>query len=183
MFVAGQVTLEYWNPPHDCERIVELPMAVWFARKFPDFFEIGAVLPENGITGHLCYDLLESRWNAINRDGEFVDLNNRNLLCISTIEHMGCAEYGNACEDLSKSERFLCKVRDQCNHYLVTFPLGRRRDLEAVAVEVGGYILKRTGPGNKWAFTDEPPSTFQYGNPYPFGNAIFVLTNVKELLP
>jgi hypothetical protein len=89
---------QYYNAPYNHtiqnERCVELLLAF----RFIDFhqsniFEIGAVSPYYKKTGHSVIDPTDKK-ASIQAFSQDIEINDKNILSISTIEHMGIGDYG-----------------------------------------------------------------------------------------
>ena len=62
---------------------------------------------------------------------EECDLTGKNVVCISTLEHIGRAEYGN--QDVNTHEAFegLMQIIDQADNYFITIPIGYNTPLDS----------------------------------------------------
>lgn len=172
----------FWSPDIPGERIVELPIALWFVNEVRSFMEVGAVLPEHGIVGHDCYDPFSSLEGVIRVDAEEADIRGRNLLSVSTIEHFGRLEYGNTIEDEAKGTRFLQRVLDECRNFLVTIPLGFNKLLDQY-LESLPKELRRTlkrGESGAWEESDCPFADAPYVGEPVFATGVVVVTNLLK---
>ena len=119
-------------PPFTCtERIVELSIAdYWLNNVDDEVHEIGCVTPYywpkrvDNIIDPFDNHLL----NFHKKDLFDVDLNNKDVLSISTIEHIGLKQYGQnssftACDAFQK-------ITTESSSCLVTFPLGYNKLLD-----------------------------------------------------
>ena len=108
------------------ERSIEVPIGVEFLKLYSPIIEVGAVLTDHkhkiGKLDHEIVDLFQRGPNIINKDAEDCNFKNKNVLSISTIEHMGALEYGNKNEDLGKPQRAVEKIHNEANKYLLSFP-------------------------------------------------------------
>jgi len=178
-FVIDGVELPYYFRTRiNSERTVEVALANWFVDKCPEFVEVGAVLPAYGVVGHMCYDLCEKRAGVLNVDAETVDYTGLNVLNISTIEHMGKAEYGNTVLDADKPIRVFCKTLSEAKNYLVTFPAGHDKQLDRFVDNRHKARVLCWSEGNLWCETDELLTSFGYGQRAPFADAIAVVSNL-----
>lgn len=106
------------------ERIVEIPLLDFFLQNTDRPIEIGCVSPYYFDVSHNIYDLSDSHPACKNIDARYVDLKNRNVLCISTIEHFDMNDYDkNSIEPLDPIQ-YLIDLIKVSNKFLVTIPLG-----------------------------------------------------------
>lgn len=59
-----------------------------------------------------------------------LDLRNKNVLSISTIEHIGTGEYGISIKEGESAVLALKKILNESKKCLITFPIGVNKDLE-----------------------------------------------------
>lgn len=118
-----------YNSTISNERCVEVALGMEFIRKYPDFIEVGAVLPYYGIRGNKIIDCFDPEGDDEKRLSE-CDIRNQNVLCISTLEHFGTSEYGN--EKMSNLEGLagLLQIMTTSKNYLITIPLGVNKELD-----------------------------------------------------
>ena len=171
----------YYNEPARNERNIELPLAFWFIENFPnDLVEIGEVTPFYVNPEHPVYDLsaeLEER----KRDLFDVDCAGKNVLSISTVEHVGFGDYGNTPEP-HKAIEAVKHLKKKAKKYLITFPVGYNRELEADLVKSRiKYFLMERDEQNKWVMSHHKDmNKYEYNNPYYAGNAICVISNAVD---
>lgn len=187
------VLLQQEDPPaaalHIGERTLEVPMAWAFQRAIDcglaatRMLEVGAVLPYHvdrpGSTGpilHRVIDPYDPFAACDQRDAETVDFTGRDVLSISTIEHMGLYEYGNPLFDPDKGWRVFEKIVGSAARYLVTFPLGYNLKLDARVAQSAcpRQLYVQTSPFNTWAPAVTEDWAIAYGRPFPWANAICV---------
>jgi hypothetical protein len=162
-----------YNSPKDNERKAELPIGAWFLKKYDhDVIEIGEVMNSHIDCKHTIYDLRNEMPGTIVKDAREIDYTGKNVLSISTIEHIGSDDV-----DLIK------RIQTESNNYLITFPVGFARDFEQRLVESGidYFIIERSSDGvNDWTqVTNKDFSLYNYNSPYAAGNAIVVITNLN----
>lgn len=137
------------------ERGVELALMKRYLRDISDTVtEVGAVSPyyfdDEKITE--IVDPADEHWKVTNHKSIFeMDLNMKNVMSISTIEHIGTGDYG-----LEKGESAvdaLEKIMRESKSYLVTFPYGYNSELDRWVLDNHDLecvrILSR-GLGNDW---------------------------------
>lgn len=114
----------YVDKPHnatrDNERGVELALAKLFMDQYPDLTEIGAVTPYYYPATHEVIDLTDPHPRAKNIDASGMDVKERNILAISTVEHFG----------KGRAIPFIEDVILHAHKYLITFPLGYNDELD-----------------------------------------------------
>ena len=191
-FKIKNLTFEYFIHTHNNtganERIVELPLGFYFNDKYPEkttLIEIGAVLPYYIPISHKVYDPYDS-WSGSDRTNIFnVDFKNKNILSISTIEHIGLADFNNKELDNMLGFKLLQKVVNESKEYLITFPIGYNLTLDKAVQdnkEFKIFGIGRTGLQNCWAIEPCNDTFFKskYNQPLPFANKICIVTNLKE---
>ncbi|MBV9468262.1 MAG: hypothetical protein JOZ57_03395 [Abitibacteriaceae bacterium] len=187
----GRVDLVYCNESYNSaatnERTVEVPLGHDFLDRFPagTVVEVGAVMPYYGRQEHWVIDLYDSYSGCLREDAVGYDYTGLNVLSISTVEHIGLPDYQmGSGQQLAPMLAFRCleKMIREANHYLVTFPIGHHKALDQ-AVQASPYqraILVRDGFNNWQAHPDPNDFNFAYGSPYPFGNAVCVLSDLED---
>lgn len=207
-FTLGSTTLryarEYFNEAYANERSVEVALGRWFLKRFEtpqivagsvtSVLEVGCVLPYYGADQHDIVDISDTHPRNRKADALKEDMAGRNVLSISTIEHMNGHEFGNQSDE--DGIVFLQKVVKESANYLVTWGIGYNPVLDAwvkAHPEVPRTFLKRTNWKNEYEQVAESDAIWatQFGHsdrpPIPGGwnnaNVVVVLTNVKELLP
>lgn len=166
------------------ERGIELFLIQQYLKKHQDIIEIGAVTPYHqdllNKLNHPIIDPFDPYETCIREDAEKVDFTNKNVLCISTIEHMGVEVYGNTDKDISKPIRFLTKLNEQASSFLVTVPVGANIELDEylITAQVNKILLHRLFynppiwiPHNSF----EAVKNIKYNSPFPNGNVIWVI--------
>ncbi len=212
-FTIGSVTLrlarEFFNEAFRNERSLEVVLGRWFLNRFPPspgpeypietpialpVIEVGCVLPYyNAATSHEVIDLADEHPSSRKINALSMHYSGRNVLSISTIEHMQSKEYGNTSDE--DSITFLRRVYVQADNYLVTWGIGYNPTLDAwvkAHPEVPRTFMKRTNWKNEYAQVAESDEVWatQFGHsdrpPIPNGfnnaNVVVVVTNLPELL-
>lgn len=164
------------------ERGVELSFAARYINDFPDLVEVGAVTPYYLKINHPVVDPYDSYEGCIKLDAESVDLRGKNVLCLSTVEHMGNADYGNKDLDESKPIRFLEKLESETNSFLVTWPIGARPILDEYIF--GGtkhnvVVLHRVSNEYPiWRVESDVNvlRRIKYNDPFPNANGLIIVT-------
>ena len=172
-----------YNHPTHSERNVELPLAFWFLKKFAgelsSVVEVGEVTPFYEKPRHTVYDPVAELPGTLAADAQDLDYAGKNLLSISTIEHIGTADYGQT-PDPERLPRVLRKMLASRN-YLITFALGYNRQLEELVQGERYLVLERLAP-TRWRQSPKRElGGYQYSSPHYAGNGLCVLTNMDDL--
>ena len=183
--ISAKVKYGSWsnyNVPETNERKIELPLGFWFLASYDDVVEIGEVTSSYFPPSHPVYDLSS---NDPDRRKDLFDvyIKDKNVLCISTVEHVGFGDYGNPKEP-HKAIKAVDYIKDNASNYLITFPVGYNRELEADLVKAGyNYFLVERDEKNNWTICHHKDmNKFEYNSPYYAGNAICVLSNTLNTI-
>jgi hypothetical protein len=195
-FKINDVELRYkrvfFNEAYQNERSIEVAIGEWFLDKHKgDVLEIGAVMPYYGAENHEIVDLADDHPKSKKENALNVVYTGRNVLCISTIEHMMTKEYNNGSDQ--DSITFLNKVLTNASSYLITWGLGYNPFLDAHMKshpEIQHLIMRRVNWKNEYVKGDPLDFDVPFGHsdkPIPTGyfnnaNAVCIVTNLKELL-
>lgn len=184
---------EFFNEAYRNERSVEVALGRWFLSKFEsNILEVGAVMPYYGSESHKIIDLADEHPKSEKINALGYDYKDKNVLSISTIEHMMVKEYNNGSD--KDSITFLNEVIASAPNYLITWGVGYNQFLDAYMKEhpeISCFILRRTNWKNEYVkHTDSNDFSFPFGasdKPIPEGffnnaNGVCVVTNLKELL-
>ena len=169
-----------YNNPENNERRVELPVAFWFIKNYPDnLIEIGEVTAFYIDPVHTVYDLRNEKESTIVKDAIEVDYTEKNVLSISTIEHVGTSDYGYCAEE-NKAWNLLQKIKNESKNYMISFPIGYNRPFEEVLIQRNErLIVMERDSLNRWKMVRNIYlSNFEYNAPYSEGNAVGFLTNL-----
>jgi hypothetical protein len=170
-----------YNSPHSNERKVELPIVFWFVEKYKDnLIELGEVSCFYRDANHPIYDLRSEKPTTTVMDICDVDYEGKNVVSVSTIEHVGNGDYGYP-KDPEKVLNLLQKIMKQSKNYLLTFPVGFNRKLEKTITDQNmKYILLVRDEKNNWTQVhDKKFDEYEYNKPYGAGNAVAILTNLN----
>tara|TARA_B100000683_G_scaffold275786_2_gene327665 strand:- start:1316 stop:2512 length:1197 start_codon:yes stop_codon:yes gene_type:complete len=193
-FVFGRIGsyeqdgVTYFNHPYNTtmmnERTVEIPLALDFIADHPDYVEVGAVMPYYGHKADTVIDPFDPEATDSRRLAE-CDLTGKNVLCISTLEHIGLDEYGNENLNTHESYEGFYQIITQAENYLITVPIGYNQDLDGNLEwdleDISCYGMVRRNA------LDEPPRwervnhvnhlAYHYNYPFNAGNFVLVITN------
>jgi hypothetical protein len=192
-FNIGNLELHYLNHNYNCgtgnnrtERCVEVPIATYWCSKHDNIAEVGAVLPY--YYNSLTVDIIDpsDTHKAVNHRKSLFDYDfyQRDVLSISTLEHIGTGEYGvkesnTAYNALSALDHILFA----CSNYLITLPFGCNSSIDSAFINHKldssvVYMMTRQKDGN-WLQVNSFDSLREYGSN--MANSIIILTN-RELL-
>ena len=175
----------YYNGTINNERALEIQFGIRYLSEFNDVIEIGAVMPYYGYDSHLIYDPYDSHPKNMKEFAENLDIKNKNILSISTIEHMGETNGHGYCFTAQKPDapaEFLEKLLEQAKSFLITLPIGQNPPLDNY---LKNNLNKYTWLGFE-KLSQSPPlwqsnNTLKiyektYGYPFPASNALIILT-------
>jgi hypothetical protein len=162
---------------------VELPIAFWFLRNFQreitNVVEVGEVTPFYRGAAHAVADPAAEKPRTQKCDAADLDYRDKQLLSISTIEHIGTSDYGQT-PDPDRLPAVLEKMLSS-RTYLITFALGFNPQLEALIKGEHYLVLERTAQ-TRWRQTKNRDLTrFRYQSPWYAGNGLCVLTNLRDI--
>ena len=185
----GKIEISLWDIPKitgsgppavDTERMIEVPLGNWFINsRGPQITEVGAVTPYYYKTNHPVIDPNDTWPGCIKQKAEDLDYSDLNVLSISTIEHIYRGEYGHPYNPEVAIN--VLKKMMQAKNWLITWAVGYHKQLDAYIENnnVKSIKLHRT-KFSVWAI--EPSiKHVEYNRPFPYGNAIYVVTNCEEL--
>lgn len=152
------------------ERAVELALAKeWLGNK-EQYTEVGAVTPyyPDIYTPHDVIDPTDPHDLVNIKKSMFeTNLTNENILCISTIEHIGMDDYGLKQKETSVDA--FNKIIKESKNCLITFPLGYNKILDEYINKIYNnkntyeiIIYSRSEYKNDWEIS-EPKPEYTYG--------------------
>lgn len=200
---------EMFNDAWSNERSVEVALGRWFLDRFPTpkarqiasgmmqgpglpVLEVGCVMPYYGRATHEIIDLADEHPSSRKVNALDMDYAGRNVLAISTLEHMHTREYSNGSD--MDGVTCLTKILTSATNYCITFPTQYNDGLTAYLQanpSVPRIILRRINWKNEYVVhADRNDFSIPFGHsdrPIPDGwwnnaNGIVVVTNLKELL-
>jgi hypothetical protein len=182
-----------YNTTWATERTVEVPIALRAVREHPggDVLEVGNVLRHYVSSDHDVVDKYERGEGVINVDILEYDPGRQYALivAISTFEHIG---YDEEVRDPAKIAPVLARLESLLvpgGVLLATVPLGYNPSLDE-ALAAGSLpfderrYLRRISRANRWVEVGPADvAEARYAAPYPWANALAVLTRVAPLQP
>jgi hypothetical protein len=175
-----------WPPSRMTERAVEVRLADrWLSHVLGPVIEIGAVTPYywpsrvarvvDPADGH---PLVTDRVSLFD-----IDTTGLNVLCLSTLEHIGSGEYGQPLDPIGPTKA-LAHLTANCRDYLITVPFGYNPDIDAAvfgdASPVPAKFLMRSADGNDWRECSAhearvPPSRRSGKDHFAYANGLAVM--------
>ena len=173
---------EYINHPYnntiENERSIEIPIAIRYYNKYhqnEDFIEIGCVLPHYiNSTKHHVIDPVDPKATNSNQ-AQKICYNNRHVLSISTIEHIGTGDYGLPRLSDNTSYWLLKKIYNESKSCLISWPLGYNKKLDIKVLQDDALltIFFKKIALSKWIQTNkENVIECRYNSPFKFGNGL-----------
>lgn len=177
----GRTYPQFWHhyncgwPPYATERTVEMALAdAWLERLGgDDVLEIGAVTPYYwpGRVGEIVDPHDPHRAVTRRTPMSRIDLRGRTVLSISTLEHIGTAEYGPA-QGGEDAWAACARLFSDSRRFLATIPVGQNPALDRHLLEPGalptgvrrGYLLR--GASGRWSSAEAPAGSLPYGDPH-----------------
>lgn len=178
----------HYNGTIHNERAIELVLAERYIHQYKPIIEIGAVMPYYGFSSHETYDPFDAHPSAIKKFAEEIDITNKNILSVSTIEHFGegdCVSIYKGVEG-NKSFLFLNKLNLLAKSYFVTLPIGWNKEMDkSIKDNISkfswvGYFKTNNSPSWEICKDIEKITSFEYGRPFTSANSIICL--YKDIL-
>lgn len=140
----------------DNERCIEIALGVRYKEKVKNMVEVGAVLPYYVDSNHIVIDPADKK-STHKIGAEEYDYTDKNVLSISTIEHIGRLEYGLTNEDKDLAFNVLETILQSCKSCLISWPIGFNKILDSqvknVSHELNHFFYKRNN--DRWAMSHE----------------------------
>jgi len=159
------------------ERSAEIPIGNYFLSRFQDAIEVGNALHSK--TKHTIIDKFDKSNECLNIDALDYDYTGKNVLSISTIEHMGIKQYGETQISKDHGIKFLQKIIKEAKNYLITYPPGFNKDFDkqiaSIKENLKFVILHKQ---KNW----QQDLTKNLNKSYPGNIAICIITNIEEFL-
>lgn len=167
------------------ERAIEIAIAQkWLENHSDNIIEIGAVTPY--YFPNLIQDIVdpadEHYLVSCHKSVFDVDLSGKNVLCISTVEHIGTGEYGVVEERTAYMA--IEKILQESKHCLITTPLGENPLVDQYLVDHYQNdmvnVFERNGFGNQWKAIDK--TDFDYERMYKHNKMVREIYIRRKLL-
>jgi len=188
---------EYFDDPVNTtlinERGIEIPIGIRYLDRLDinNVVEVGCVMPFYGYCEHLIVDEFEKdnpAGEVLNVDAMTFDFTGMDVLCLSTIEHVGRSDYNN--EDIrpEKAIDMLNKFDKESNSFLVSWGTGYHHELDEYVKENldrwqwWGFVKTAA---TEWEYTDQDMKVwseeYAFDKNFRYANANVFLTKGVEL--
>lgn len=178
----------YFNHPYNKtrinERAVEVPISINFADKFSEnLIEVGCVLPYYFDSNHEVIDLVDEHPKSKKEDAVNFNYSGRNVLSISTVEHVGSSDYGIEEKEQNAAVKLCQKIFSESLNYFITWPLGYNKNLDSWAIGLNDSLFITRQSDNKLNWKQKKTEELsledkEYGT-FCCANSIIILTNLK----
>lgn len=185
-FIFRDSSYQYYDHPYNNtrinERTVEIPISLKFVNQFsPNLTEVGCVTPYYIDAQHETIDLVDDHPKSKKQDAVDFDYKNKNILSVSTIEHIGRGDYGIQEKEENAAIQLCKKIINESLNYFITWPLGYNLALDdwAFSNTNGFFISRKDDNKHLWEeknFSELTIDNKIYGS-YHCANSIIVLTN------
>jgi hypothetical protein len=185
-FIFQNKKYEYFNHPYNNtrinERTVEVPISLDFLYQFsPHVVEVGCVTPYYINAQHEIIDLVDDHPKSKKQDAVDFDYKGKNVLSISTIEHIGRNDYGIQEKEKNSAIELCQKIINDSLNYFITWPLGYNLILDEWAFKNtnGIFLSRRDDDKSLWVEKTKDDLTIDnktYGS-FHCANSIIILTN------
>jgi hypothetical protein len=167
------------------ERVVEIPLLQYFLNQYPDATEIGCVSPYYQPVKHLIYDLTDSHSSCCKKNAKDIDLKNKNIVSISTIEHFDIDNYNISIEDRISPMDYIKQIMNEASRYLITIPLGYNSILTKSILEYApnhinyiGFLTRDTDRWSEKKVSEIKLSDLNYNTEIWYANSICIIENI-----
>lgn len=163
------------------ERAIEVPVGRKWAENKINLIEIGAVLPSyyNDIK-HDVVDPFDEKAN-IKKYLHEVDINNKNVLSLSTVEHIGLDDYGSSYINENGAIESIQRILSESNSCLISVPIGYNPKMDdwirTNHSNMNTFAYQKTSQ-NPLIWNYESPAVnfnFQYNAPFLFANMVLFI--------
>jgi hypothetical protein len=175
---AGEIPYNYpkakMPSPQRSERRIELPLAMIFVWSHPHaLMELGGVTPYYfDYHTYPVIDVQDPHPRCTHVDIRAIrDYAHKRVLSISTLEHI------RPVQAAIETVQLICNTAE---HYMLTIPVGFTPQLDVALRTIDParhtYVLARNNAHNDWVVATDARN-YEYGKPFPYANAIQVLTD------
>ncbi len=185
-FIFQGQEFKYFDHPHNNtrinERTVEIPVSLKFLESnLENLIEVGCVTPYYSECLHEVIDLTDDHPKSKKIDATQYDFKNKNVLSISTVEHVGLSDYGNQVKENNAAINLCEKIIKDSLNYFITWPLGYNKVLDSWAFDKKDTFLISRRDDNKYLWTEKKQNELTednkvYGS-FHCANSIIILTN------
>jgi len=169
-------TYHTYNSTYANERCVEVSIGKWFLETHEDVLEVGNVMNHYCDIPHEVVDKYEIAPGVRNEDVVSIKDHHKNILAISTLEHVGFDDGGQGKGDHTQFFKAVENIKSIGQHALITLPWGVNPSVDKFVSEFTGAMTLYYRDGREWkqgTLTDIREKT--YGSKYSGANAIAVV--------
>jgi len=182
---------DYFDHPYNGtlnnERCVEITLGRRFLSELSNnVIEIGAVMPYYMKIFHNVYDPHDQHLLSQKKYAEEVDILNKNVLSISTIEHFGNTNsFGNFfnSQDKDASQRYIDRLLQQAATFFISIPIGAHPPLDRFIQKKlnkfnwFSYVKLKHKPYPLWELCETDKCfNYKYATPFECANAVVFLS-------
>lgn len=187
IFIYKDIELNYCINSHNTrgdltERVVEIPILEYTLSVMDSPVEIGCVSPYYWDVNHEVYDLTDPHPYCKNIDAKNIEINNKNIISISTVEHFD-ADHRTSDQAYISSIDYIHNIIKYSNKYLISFPLGYNDTLTEYVLNTDNikidYIARDID--NSWSQIKKEQLTTQqisYNKQVWYANSIGIIQNI-----
>ena len=168
------------------ERSVELVLGFRYIELTGEnLLEVGAVTPYYYKLDHKCLDPTDHK-ATISSLAEDHDYKNKNVLSISTVEHVGMGDGFGLPEQKDLAFEVLRKIHHESKSCLVSWPIGYNQVLDSAVKdnleEFQHFFYTKTSKKPKWKLIkDKSGFDSKYDSPFKAGNTVIFITKNLNL--
>lgn len=188
MFQYKNTLFEYCINAHNTrgsltERVVEIPLLGYALKNMSNPIEIGCVSPYYWDVYHEIYDLTDTHRLCKNVNARDIDINDKNIISISTIEHFDVENYDINHTEYIDSIRYLQLIVEKANKYLVSVPLGYNPRLTDFILTQTNFTVNFMARNldNTWSqykAKELSPTQIAYNRNIWYANSIAIIENI-----
>lgn len=179
----------YFDHPHNQtrinERTVEVPIGLDFIDSVHgELVEVGCVTPYYKESDHEVIDLTDDHSKSKKIDATQYDFIDKNVLSISTVEHVGLGDYGNEKKEQNAAILLCERIIKESEKYFITWALGYNKVLDEWVFQRNDNLFISRQDENKYLWVQKTLSELTddnkvYGS-FHCANSIIILTNSYE---
>jgi hypothetical protein len=164
----------------DSARAVELPLAFRYIDLVAgELVEVGAVTPYYIESTHTCIDPTDKKSNT-KAFAQDYDFKSQNVLCISTVEHIGKGEYGLP-RQKGLAFEVLNKIFEESKSCLISWPIGYNKaldkDFRDSPIESYFFYVKTSRDPLSWELVNSDDGfAYCFNSPFRRANSVIFVT-------
>lgn len=187
-FIFKDKTYVYFNHEYNKtwlnERCVEIPISLEALNMLKEnVLEVGCVLPYYiDHINHEVIDLADDHVKSKKIDATTVSFKDKNVISISTLEHIGVADYNLEAKEQDSAWRLCERIINESSKYFITWPIGSNKGLDDWAFNRKDLLFMSRDSVDKYTwvekkFEDLNEEDKTYGT-FICANSIAILTNI-----